>query len=249
VFFRSGIANAFFYYQNQFMTEMQSSVNKKLVVVLGATGGQGNSVIDAFLKDDEYTVRGVTRQTHSAKAQALTKRGVEMVVGDVHDEKSLAQAFVGAFAIFAMTNFFEPFVKVGPEMAMDIEFEQGRNIARAASSIPTLQHFLWSTLPNAKELTQGKFVVPHVEAKNRIDNFIKQDKNLLAKTTFLWFGFYAENMFYPVFTPIHVVSVFQIMIVSWIPRPIAIAEKCPKVHSTVARRSFDADMVPRRSSY
>jgi len=191
---------------------MESSANKKLIVVLGATGGQGNSVVDAFLKDDEYTVRGVTRQTQSPKAQALTKKGVEMVVGDVHDEKSLAQAFVGAFAIFAMTDFFEPFMKFGAQKAMDIEFEQGQNIARAASNTPGLQHFLWSTLPNANQLTQGKFVVPHFEGKNRIDDFIRQDKILLAKTTFLWFGFYAENLFYPIFAPIHVVSLLRVVL-------------------------------------
>jgi hypothetical protein len=127
------------------------------------------------------------------------------VEADNNDEASLVKAFEGASAIFAMTDFFEPFAKHGPHKAIEIEQKQGENIARAASKTAGLQHFLWSTLPDGNTLTKGEFVVPHLEAKNRINRFIQNDKALLAKTTFLWFGFYAENLFYPVFTPIYVV--------------------------------------------
>ncbi|KAG2419247.1 hypothetical protein HFD88_004042 [Aspergillus terreus] len=178
----------------------------KLIVVLGATGGQGNSVVEAFLTEKDYNIRGVARQPQSEKAQALSKKGVEVVEADNNDEASLVKAFEGASAIFAMTDFFEPFAKHGPHKAIDIEQRQGENIARAASKTAGLQHFLWSTLPDGNTLTKGEFVIPHFEAKNRIDRFIQNDKALLAKTTFLWFGFYAENLFYPIFTPIYVKS-------------------------------------------
>ncbi|GIJ90513.1 hypothetical protein Asppvi_009469 [Aspergillus pseudoviridinutans] len=178
----------------------------KLIVVLGATGGQGNSVVEAFLTEKDYIIRGVTRQPQSEKAQALSKKGVEVVEADNNDEASLVKAFEGASAIFAMTDFFEPFAKHGPHKAIEIEQKQGENIARAASKTAGLQHFLWSTLPDGNTLTKGKFVIPHFEAKNRINRFIQNDKALLAKTTFLWFGFYTENLFYPIFTPIYVKS-------------------------------------------
>lgn len=177
----------------------------KLIVVLGATGGQGNSVVEAFLAEEDYTVRGVTRQPQSEKAQALTKKGVDVVQADINDEASLVKAFEGASTIFAVTDFFEPFSKHGPQEAIEIEQKQGENIARAASKTVGLQHFLWSTLPDGNALTKGEFVVPHFEAKNRVNRFIQNDKALLAKTTFLWFGFYTENLFYPIFTPIYVV--------------------------------------------
>lgn len=177
----------------------------KLIVVLGATGGQGNSVVEAFLTEKDYNIRGVTRQPQSEKAQALSKKGVEVVQADNNDEASLVKAFEGASAIFAMTDFIEPFAKHGAHKAIEIEQKQGENIARAASKTAGLQHFLWSTLPDGNTLTKGKFIVPHFEAKNRITRFIQNDKALLAKTTFLWFGFYAENLFYPIFTPIYVV--------------------------------------------
>ena len=57
--------------------------SKKLVVVFGATGNQGGSVITSILQDPkasaQFTLRGVTRDAAKPSAIALTKRGVEIV--------------------------------------------------------------------------------------------------------------------------------------------------------------------------
>ena len=106
-------------------------------------------------------------------------------------------------AIFAMTDFFEPFSQHGPENAMDIEAAQGINMAKAAAQTKTLEHYVWSTLPHNSKLTGCKYVVPHSEAKNRIDDYIRSDASLAAKTTFFWITFYGNNFQYPVFTPNH----------------------------------------------
>lgn len=105
-----------------------------------------------------------------------------------------------------MTDFFEPFTKFGPEKAVKIETAQGINIAKAASKTATLKHFIWSTLPNAAKVTDGKYKIPHFVAKNNIDDHIKSDADLLSKTTFLWITFYGNNFQYPVFTPSFLVS-------------------------------------------
>lgn len=81
-------------------------------------------------------------------------------------------------------------------------------MARAASQTSTLEHYIWSTLPNSKKLSNGKYVVPHFEGKNRIDDYIRSDKALLAKTTFFWITFYGNNFAYPIFTPNYFVSLF-----------------------------------------
>lgn len=100
-----------------------------------------------------------------------------------------------------MTDFFEPFASSGPEKAIEIEITQGINIAKAASKTATLKHYVWSTLPNGGRITGEKYQVPHFVAKNRVDDYIKQDKALLAKTTFFWITFYGNNYQYPMFTP------------------------------------------------
>ncbi|OAL26880.1 hypothetical protein AYO20_09913 [Fonsecaea nubica] len=173
----------------------------KLLTVVGATGTQGLSVINAVLADGSYKVRGLTRNPSSDKAAALGKRGVEVVKADINNEQSLVKAFEGSHAIFAITDFFEPFIAYGPDKAVEMEVIQGINMARAASCITNLEHYIWSTLPNCKKLSNGKYVVPHFEGKNWIDDYIRSDPALLGKTTFFWITWYGNNFGYPIFTP------------------------------------------------
>ena len=55
----------------------------KLLVVFGATGTQGGSVIESVLGDPraakEFKLRGITRDPSKANAKALSAKGVEMV--------------------------------------------------------------------------------------------------------------------------------------------------------------------------
>ncbi|RDW64421.1 NAD(P)-binding [Aspergillus mulundensis] len=178
-----------------------------LLVVTGATGAQGSSVIDALLAANPKTpwkIRGVTRNTASPKAQALTTRGIEMVSASFDDEESLRLAFTGATAIFAVTDFYEPFARgVGPEKCMQIEYERGVKLARAARDIPTLETYFWSTLPAARDLTGGEVGVPHFDAKGDIDAYIKSDAVLNPKAVLLLTGVYASNLAFPPFTPVY----------------------------------------------
>lgn len=112
----------------------------------------------------------------------------------------------GSAAIYAVTDFFEPFAAHGPEKAVEIEAAQGINLAKAAAKTSTLEHYIWSTLPNGARITHGKYHIPHFVAKNRVDDYIKGDAALVAKTTFLWITFYGNNFQYPMFTPNFMVS-------------------------------------------
>ena len=89
---------------------------------------------------------------------------------------------------------------------MKVETAQGINLAKAASTTPTLKHYIWSTLPNGKKISNGKYIVPHFEAKNQIDAYIKTDPVLLPKTTFVWITYFASNLFFPMFQPNLLVS-------------------------------------------
>jgi uncharacterized protein YbjT (DUF2867 family) len=65
----------------------------KLVVILGATGKQGGSVVDTFLLDPDFKVRAVARDLSSEAATKLKEKGVEVVQGNVTDLPSLVSAF------------------------------------------------------------------------------------------------------------------------------------------------------------
>lgn len=74
-------------------TQLEPGLPRKLVVVVGATGGQGGSVISRLLADGSYRLRGITRNPQSKSSQALTTKGVEMVTADLNDPESVIAAF------------------------------------------------------------------------------------------------------------------------------------------------------------
>ncbi|RAH66092.1 NmrA/HSCARG family protein [Aspergillus aculeatinus CBS 121060] len=183
---------------------------KKLISVVGATGIQGGSVIDALLDDGTYKIRALTRNPASVAAKELARKGVEIIAADVTDISSLVTAFEGSSAIYAMTNFGEAYFTTGsPEQAIDVEAQQGINLAKAAAATKTLEHYIWSTLPNSKAVSGGKITVPQFEGKNKVEEFIRSDPSLLKKTTFFILGFYLENFSYPTFAPFEIPGAAQ----------------------------------------
>jgi uncharacterized protein YbjT (DUF2867 family) len=74
--------------------------SKPIVVVTGATGAQGGSVISALLKDGKYRIRGCTRDVNSEKAKQLAARGVDMARVDTTSKVDLLAAFKDAHAVF-----------------------------------------------------------------------------------------------------------------------------------------------------
>jgi uncharacterized protein YbjT (DUF2867 family) len=81
---------------------------KKILVVLGVTGNQGGSVVEAILSNPvasaQFQLRGVTRDPSKPTSLALAKKGVELVKADLADKESLKAALKGAYAVFAVTN-------------------------------------------------------------------------------------------------------------------------------------------------
>lgn len=110
----------------------------------------------------------------------------------------------GVNAVFCLTNYWEHlFAGSSPEEAGMKEATQAFNVALAASKTPTLEHYLFSTLPHATTLTQGKGPVPHMDHKAGVDDRIRKElPGLAAKTTFVWMGWYSSNMaFFPPIRP------------------------------------------------
>jgi hypothetical protein len=175
----------------------------KIITVVGATGTQGGSVVNALhdLVDPTYTVRAITRNPSSAAAQSLLDKNIEVIKADLHDLSSLISAFKGSHAVFAVTNFFENLSTHGIEGAMELETNAGINLAKAAAATETLKHYVWSTLPDSKTNSGRRITVPYYESKNAVDRYIRSVPELLRKTTFVWLGWYAGNMAVPLYHP------------------------------------------------
>lgn len=102
---------------------------KKTLVVFGATGIQGGSVIKSILGDSkaaaQFFIRAVTRDTTKPAALALKAQGVEVVSASFEDKASLAAALKGAYAAYLVTDFWST-------LSREREETQGKNAADAA---------------------------------------------------------------------------------------------------------------------
>ncbi|KAG8673043.1 hypothetical protein FPOAC2_06467 [Fusarium poae] len=167
----------------------QETPQKKIVVIIGATGQQGGSVARLLAQyPDRYIVRGLTRNTSSPKAQELSKLGIQVQNADVDDPKSLEVAFRDAHVIFAMTDFWQ-------HMSGAKEESQGRSIMDIAAELPHLEQLIWADLPDANKISDG--VYPHVyhwQSKAAVSKYIREEKpELWKKTTSVLFPNYFEN--------------------------------------------------------
>ncbi|KAK5171423.1 uncharacterized protein LTR77_004567 [Saxophila tyrrhenica] len=188
----------------------------KLIVIIGITGNQGGSVANVFLKDPEWRIRGLTRDSSSAASQQLASRGIEVVRADLHDPSTLAPAFKGANLIFSVTDFWKPFfnpanveraaregISIG-QLCYNLEYEQGKNIADAAAHpnvLATLDEtgLIASTLSNARECSKGKYTeLYHFDAKADVfPKYVeKQHLELAKKTSYLQTGMFMSSWHY-----------------------------------------------------
>ncbi|KAI5918452.1 hypothetical protein F4810DRAFT_691934 [Camillea tinctor] len=161
----------------------------KVLVVFGATGQQGGSVIDHVLNDSElsqeFTIRAVTRHVDSAKSKQLKERNVEVVQGDMLDQDSLGQVLTGAHTAFAMTM-----PSFDPNSAI-IEYNSGKAVADVALD-KGVEHIIFSTLPSVSHISSGKYTkVAFFDTKAKIEQYIRSLSGI--KSTFYAAGSFMSN--------------------------------------------------------
>jgi len=170
---------------------------KKVIAVVGATGAQGGGLVRAILNDPDggYSVRAITRNVNSEKAQGLAGAGAEVVAADVDDESSVRKAFEGAHGAFCVTFFWDHF---SPEK----ELAQAAAMARAAKDAG-VDHVIWSTLEDTRKWVpleddrmptlMGKYKVPHLDSKGEADDYFRASR---VPATLLLTSFYWDNLIY-----------------------------------------------------
>ncbi|KAI0775142.1 NmrA family protein [Trametes elegans] len=109
----------------------------KLIAVTGATGQYGSSVVDFPLKEpDTFSIRAITRDPTSEAAQAVARRGVEVVQANLSNLDETAAAFAGAWGVFGLTQFYVH--------GFEAEQLHGRNIVDEAVRAG-VKFLVWST--------------------------------------------------------------------------------------------------------
>jgi uncharacterized protein YbjT (DUF2867 family) len=154
-----------------------SSNNKKLVAVIGATGQQGGGVVRALQASSQFKVRALTRNPDKHRELAE-----EVVEADLNRPDTLQPAFAGAHGAFLVTS---------SSLEGTDELAQGTAAVRAAKAAG-VRHFIWSTLPDVKAISGGKFDVPHFTNKAKVDRVVTDAG--FANHTFAIAPFFYQNL-------------------------------------------------------
>jgi uncharacterized protein YbjT (DUF2867 family) len=147
------------------------------IAVIGATGQQGRSVIDA-LRDAGAPVRTLVRDPDSSAARALRAAGADVVQADQEDGTSLADGLAGVASLFYMTTFEGPEGPVG-------EVRRGHAVADAAARA-NVPHVVYSSVGGAERGTG----ISHFESKFDVE----QRLDALVPATILRPTFFMENL-------------------------------------------------------
>jgi len=146
-----------------------------VIAVIGATGAQGTGVVNELVEQDQFKVRALTRSPENYSGNAP-----ECMKADLNDSASLDQAFEGVYGVFLVTNFWE-----GAD-----ELKQGKTAVEAAKKAG-VKHFVWSTLPNVKDISNDTYKVPHFTFKAHVDEVVKNAG--FDHYTFVQASFYYQN--------------------------------------------------------
>ncbi|EGC37639.1 hypothetical protein DICPUDRAFT_76765 [Dictyostelium purpureum] len=147
----------------------------KLISVFGGTGQQGGAVVKALLNDG-FKVRTFTRNTESETAKKLKDCGVEVIKCDESKPKEeIEKALKDSYGVFLVTN---------SSGYPDKETEYGCKVADAAL-LSGVQHFVFSTLPDPRELSNGKYndfidFNSKVDIEKYIRNLSKQNSHFIS---------------------------------------------------------------------
>lgn len=163
----------------------------KKIVVCGATGSQGGAVVDSLLRQGGYKVLAFSRQISGPASQALQKRGVEVVEGDLLDGHFLQHLFSEVDGVFGVT---QPWSADYKTCDVEAELKQGRNIIDAcrANQVP---HLVLSSVIN---LTGQPTGMPHADSKLELESYCRHSS---VPYTILQLASFLDNIgktFFPI---------------------------------------------------
>ncbi|KAF5723861.1 hypothetical protein FMUND_1470 [Fusarium mundagurra] len=161
----------------------------KVLTIFGITGSQGGSVARSLLKNkvNRFALRGITRNLDSDKSKALSADGVEMVQADGLIPDQIAQALEGSWGVFVNLSSDDPSIGKpnGPS-----ETTLGRTIVDAAVKAG-VQHFVFSGMVSATNITNGAVPNPSFDEKHAIAEYAKAKR--FKSVVVISPGWYMEN--------------------------------------------------------
>lgn len=133
---------------------------RRPILVFGATGQQGASVVQALLKA-RWPVRALVRDVASANSIAIREAGAELAQGSFADIDGMRAAMQGTYGVFSV---------LPGTLTEEEEVQLGCLIADIASELG-VTHFVYSSGASVGEKPTG---VPRFDAKGRVEAHIRR---------------------------------------------------------------------------
>jgi len=163
-----------------------ATTDKKLILVLCATGAQGMAVCNALLLPSEdgtpspYGVRALTRDPKSERAQQLASWGCELFQGNFTDFDCIREAVKGCWGIFCQTDGFT----VGEER----EAYSGIRIWEIAKMSGCIRTFVYSNLDYSLKAGNWdwEYRCDHHEGKSYVGDWMQAQPSVVSDDDMSW---------------------------------------------------------------
>src|SRR5436190_404079 len=159
----------------------------KLIFVIGGTGAQGQAVVKALLEPSSagapspYAVRILTRNPdHPEVRTQFNHPNIELVQGSFTDLSKVEHALEGVWGAYINTDGFT----VGEQA----ETYYGLRIFELAARVPTLKHYVWSSLDYGlkKAGYRPEYHCGHYDGKGRIADWLTTKPFSTQADAFKW---------------------------------------------------------------
>ncbi|KAF4970227.1 hypothetical protein FSARC_2692 [Fusarium sarcochroum] len=146
-------------------------MSNRRIFVIGATGAQGLPVCRGLTQDGTYSLRVLTRDVNSGRAQQLAKLGdVEFIEGSFANEENLRKGYAGCWGAFVNIDGFNTGEKTEiywTIRAYELAIESG------------IQFFVFGNLDYGykKSGYDPKFRCGHYDGKGRMAEWILSQRN------------------------------------------------------------------------
>lgn len=151
----------------------------KALLVTGATGKQGGSVIDAILSNpgqaSKFTLLAVTRDSSTASAKKLAVRSpsIKLVQGNLDDIPSLFRV-ANEVAQKPILGVFSVQVSMGKGVTVEGEIQQGKGLIDESIK-QGVKHFVYSSVERGGDEVSwdNETLVPHFQTKYHIERHLR----------------------------------------------------------------------------
>lgn len=152
----------------------------KVLLITGATGKQGGSVIDSILSQasspTEYTILAVTRDANSSSAQKLASKSpsIKLVEGNLDDVPGLFRA-AREIAKEPIWGVYSVQVSIGKGVTHEGEIVQGK--AMVDESVKQgVKYFVYSSVDRGgdEKSWDTPTPIPHFISKHEIEHYLRE---------------------------------------------------------------------------